>query len=146
MEKSSVERLDTLLINRAELLADPGTLARIELTHAGRHLVVERRAGALVAKSGDIPETALTPALEALGGLRAEAAVHTGPPAASEGFASPWLVLDVEPSPGLGKRRAVRVGSADSYRGDAIRYARVDGVNATFAVAEPRLAALIDLF
>jgi hypothetical protein len=146
MERASVERLSTLLLNRSELMADPGPLARITLTASGRELVLERRGSTFVEKSGNVPEAAVARALEALASLRADAAVHTGPAQPSEGFASPRLTVKLEPSPGLGKTRSFRLGGTDSYRGDAVRTARVDGVNATFVVSESKLAPLLGLF
>jgi hypothetical protein len=146
MERASALRLSTLLVNRSEFMADPSTLGRVTLGAAGREIVLERRAGALVEKTGAVPEATVHRALEALASLRAEAAVHTGAAQPSEGFATPRLTVKLEPMPGLGSPRGFRLGGTDSYRGDPVRLARADGVNATFAIAEAKLAALFDLF
>lgn len=146
VERSVVERLDTLLIDRSPFIAETGTLARVTLTTPKKQVVIERRGGALVAKADDVPAAATEEVLEALAGLRAEAAVHSGPPRASEGLATPALKVDLEPSPGLGPRRSFRVGAVDVYRGEAVRDARVDGVDATFALSEAKLRPLFDLF
>jgi hypothetical protein len=146
MGRESVERVSRLLVNRSEFVADPATLVRVTLKAAGRELTLERRGGAFVEKSGALPETAVARALEALSSLRAEAAVHTGVAQASEGFASPRLTVRLERGPGLGEPRTFRLGAPDSYRGDPVRAARLDGVNATFVIAESKLAPLLELF
>ena len=145
-ERSVVDRLSSLLINRAELMADPKTLARVTLSASGHDVVFERRGGELSAKTPGIAVEAAVQALEALGSLRAEAAVHSGAARAGEGFDPPSLVVKVEPSPGLGKSRTFRLGAPASYRDAAVRNARVDGLNATFVVAEQKLRPLLDLF
>jgi len=146
IERSVVDRLSTLLVNRARLMADPATLARLTLSVQGRQMVFERRAGELSATAPEVTAEAATRALEALGSLRAEAALHSGPARPAEGFANPSLVVKLEPSPGLGKPRTLRVGGSGSYRGEAVRHARVDGLSATFVVAEQKLRPLLDLF
>jgi len=144
--RETVERLDTLLIDRSPFMAESATLARVTLTTPKKRVVIERRGGALVAKTDDVPEAATQSALEALAGLRAEAALHSGPARPSEGIAAPALKIELEPSPGLGKPRTLRIGAVDSYRGEVVRDARVDGVNATFALSESKLGPLFDLF
>jgi hypothetical protein len=146
IERSVVERLGTLLLSRAEFMAEPSTLARVTLKTPKQELVLERHGAELVAKTGTTPAAAIANALEALAGLRAEAALHTGPARANEGFAEPALIVTLEPNPGFGKRRAFRFGSTDSYRDEAVRLARVDGVNATYAIADAKVRALLDLF
>lgn len=146
VERGVALRLSTLLVSRAAFMIEPSTLARITLRTAKRELVLERRGGELVAKSGDVPAAAVASALETLASLRAEAALHTGPARASEGFTAPTLTVELEPNPGLGKRRVYRFGGADSYRDELVRVARADGIDATFAVADAKLRPLFDLF
>lgn len=146
LERSAVERLGTLLIDRSALMADPETLARLTLRSKGRELVFERRGGALVPTHGEVDTTAAGAALAALGSLRAEAALHSGPARPSEGFAAPVLEARLEPNPGLGKSRAFRIGGTAELHGDSVRTARAEGVDATFAVDEAKLRPLLDLF
>lgn len=146
IERAVVDRLDTLLIDRSPFMAETATLARVTLTTPKKQVVLERRAGALVAKSDDVPAAATEHALEALAGLRAEAALHSGPARASEGFSAPVLKVELEPNPGLGARRTFRVGALDSYDGEAVRDTRIDGTDATFALSEAKLRPLFDLF
>jgi hypothetical protein len=146
IERSVVERLGTLLVSRAAFMIEPSTLARVTLDTPKQELVLERRNGELVAKTGDTPPAAIANALEALASLRAEGALHTGPARPSEGFAAPSLRVRLEPKPGLGKARVYRFGATDSYRDEAARNARVEGVDATFAIADAKLRPLFDLF
>ena len=146
IERGVAERLSTLLVSRAAFMAEPSTLARVTLRTPKREIVLERRGGELVAKSGDLPAPALASALETLASLRAEAALHSGPARPSEGLATPALSVELEPNPGFGKRRVYRFGGTDSYRDAVVRNARADGVDATFAVADAKLRPLFDLF
>jgi hypothetical protein len=93
-----------------------------------------------------VDQNVLTPALEALAAQRAEAAIHTGKAQPSEGHGSPVLELSMEPSPGLGAPRRLRIGAQEVFRGLPVRYARVDGIDATFVVAESKIRVILDLF
>jgi hypothetical protein len=146
LERAVVERLETLFVDRSAPMADPETLARVRLVRGEKTLVLERRGGALHAVGASVDPSVLTPALEALAALRAEAAVHTGKPEPSEGLAQPSLELTVEPSPGLGATRRLRVGAQEVFLGLPVRFARVDGIEATFVIAESKLRPLLDLF
>lgn len=146
LERAVVERLETLFIDRSAPMADPETLARVRLRSGDKTLVLERRGGTLAAVDGGVDASVLTPALEALAALRAEAAVHTGKALPSEGLAAPILDVTVEPSPGLGAARRLRVGAQELFRGLPVRFARVDGIDATFVIAESRLRPILDLF
>ncbi len=147
LERAVVERLETLFVDRSAPMADPATLARVRLKHGEKALTLERRGGTLAATGGaTVDASVLTPALEALAALRAEAAVHTGKALPNEGFATPALDIVAEPSPGLGASRHLRVGAQEVFRGLPVRYARVDGIDATFVVAESKVKAILDLF
>jgi hypothetical protein len=146
IERGVAARLSTLLVNRAELMADPKTLARLTLSAKGRELVFERHGAELAAKLPEIPAESATRATEALASLSAEAALHSGPARPGEGFDAPSMVIHLEPGPGLGKPRTFRFGGTSSFRDEAVRYARVDGDNATFVVAEQKLRPMFDLF
>jgi len=144
LERGVVERLSTLLIDRSALMVDPATLARLTLRSKGREVTFERRGGELRAEHVD--PTAASTALAALGSLRAEAALHSGLARPAEGLAAPVLEVRAEPSPGLGKPRAFRLGVSDEFRGETVRTARADGVDATFVVGDAKLRPLFDLF
>jgi hypothetical protein len=147
LERAVVERLETLFIDRAAPMVDPETLARIRLRRGDKTLTLERRGGVLVATAGtSVDQAVLTPALEALAALRAEAAVHTGKARPSEGLAAPVLEISADPSPGLGGSRRLQVGSQEVFRGVPVRYARVEGIDATFVIAESKIRPVLELF
>ncbi|HEY3493265.1 MAG TPA: DUF4340 domain-containing protein [Polyangiaceae bacterium] len=146
VERSVVERLRVLLIDRGAFLTPPETVERLVLATPERSIELKREAGVLAAKGGDVDPAALAGALEALGALRAEAALHTGSERPEEALARPVLTVSIEPGAGFGPKRSFRIGSADEFRGQPVRFARVDKVDATFAIAQARLRPLFDLF
>jgi hypothetical protein len=154
VERSVTERLGTLLVDRSPFVADPKTLARVTIGANGVTRTLERRHDELVpSASSGIDRAVAGRLMEALESLRAERAVHTGPPRPGEGFSKPALEVRFEPSPGLGKARSFRVGASatpSSARAEsgfqAAHYVRADGVDATFLVADAKLKPLFDLF
>jgi len=144
VERGVVERLDTMLVDRSALMAEPAALARLTLRAKGRELTFERRGGEL--RSEHVDPSAAAAALSALSSLRAEAALHSGPARPSEGLAAPVLEVRIEPSAGLGKPRAFKIGVSDEFHGESVRTARADGIDATFVVADAKLRPLFDLF
>jgi hypothetical protein len=73
--------------------------------------------------------------------LRADAAVHLGPARPEEGLAAPSLVL-TERAGGTTRRVTFGAASADGKT----RYARVDGIDATYVVGRDRTRAFFDRF
>jgi hypothetical protein len=153
IERSVAERLGKLLIDRSAFMADPKTLARVTISANGVTRTLERRHEELVAAaSSGIDAAVTTQLIEALRSLRAEAAVHTGDPRPEEGFAKPVLEVRFDPLPGLGKPRSFRIGASGAATGPlsgvqpAAHFARAEGVDATFLVADAKLKPLFDLF
>ena len=154
IERGVAERLGTLLVDRSAFMADPKTLARVVITANGKSRVLERSRDELVpAASSGIDPAVAERLIEALGSLRAEAALHTGPPRAHEGFGKPVLEVRFEPVPGLGKVRSFAVGTSAPPSGllaegawQAAHHARAEGVGATFLVADAKLKPLFDYF
>jgi hypothetical protein len=154
IERSVADRLGTLLVDRSVFMGDEKTLARVTITANGVSRTLERKRDELVpAASSGIDPSVAARLIEALGALRAEAALHTGPARPHEGFGKPALEVRYEPVPGLGKPRSFRVGASAVASGaptegarQAARYARAEGVEATFAVADAKLKVLFDLF
>jgi hypothetical protein len=153
IERSVAERLGTLLVDRSAFMADPKTLARVTISANGVTRTLERRHDELVAAaSSDIDATVVARLIEALGALRAEAAVHTGGPRPDEGFAKPKLRVRFEPLAGLGKSRSFEVGASGAPGGPlsgverSAHFARAEGVDATFLLADAKLKPLFDLF
>jgi hypothetical protein len=139
------ESLDTLLVNRSVFSTEPASLAGFSLEGSGRTLRFERRGEQLEpTPAGSFPADRLSDFLEALGNLRPEAAIHTGPAEAAEGFSKPILRLQL--SPKKGPTQSVSFGAGDSWRDTSVFYLRVAGVDATFVIAQSKVRALLAAF
>ncbi len=146
IERTAVEKLSRLLVDRSAFVSDVKALARCTIREKERRFVLERRGESLVPAPGSALDPGLAAELaEVLETLRPEAAVHTGPARAEEGLTTPALELELEPSSG-GKPRVIRVGAATTHDDLAVRYTRVSGVDATFVMAASKLKPLFDLF
>lgn len=142
--KALFATLTTWAIDRSVFQVDDTDAARVVLTGKGasptRTFAFE--SGALVAKEGASPRDGER-IREALGGLRAEAALHLGPARPAEGLTKPRLAIAVKGKPGKPDLRLL-IGAADSYRGTAIFYARRDDLAATFVLPAARVRPLLD--
>ena len=67
-------------------------------------------------------------------GLRAERLVHLGPAIATEGLATPTLTIQAYDATGKPKKHVV-IGAAGKLEAALIYYARVDGIDGTYAIA-----------
>jgi hypothetical protein len=138
LARSSVLALESPLLDRALCPVPRAELARIELERGSKRLVLTRRdevwEASGSARAGDLAET--------LSSLRAEQTVHLGPPGPGEGLAAPSLVVRFIDTKGTARR--LRVGARDTLRGANIAYARLDGVDATYALSATTLNALQD--
>jgi len=74
--------------------------------------------------------------------LRAEQTVHLGPAKPGEGFEKPLLTLSLTAK--SGKTARLLVGACDTLDDAAVCYARLDGVDATFALSRRLVAELQD--
>jgi hypothetical protein len=147
LERESVEKIELLFVDRSPFLVDPASIARLELESNGERVVLVERNGALAPVTpSDLSPALIQGVLDALGALRADATLHTGPTRPEEGFAKPRLGIRVERKPGTGKPVAFTLGAADEHQGVSVFYARVKGVEATFAIAKSKLRPLLDLF
>jgi Domain of unknown function (DUF4340) len=139
------DTLDTLLIDRSVFTAQPASLNSFTLAARGRSLRFERHGDQLQPAPGvSFPEDRLPGLLEALANLRPEAAIHTGPAEAAEGFSKPILSLQLSPT--TGSPQTVTFGAGDSWRDTSVFYLRVAGVNATFVIAQSKVRALLEAF
>ena len=96
----------------------------------------------LVTPAGTFPQDRVPELLDALGNLRAEAALHTGPPLPSEGFSAPTLTLRLLTR--RGAAQTVTFGAGDAWRSTSVFYMRVSDVDATFVIAQSKVFALSD--
>jgi hypothetical protein len=145
LERDLISRLTTLLLTRAPFSSDSNTLERVELVHRGVKRTLARSGAELRVVDGPtLPADVIATITQALGNLRAEAAVHTGPPTPDEGFAKPLLESKISTRPGLGANKSFRIGAGDTFRDTPVYYARVDGIDATYAIPKSTLRPLLD--
>jgi hypothetical protein len=120
-------------LDRSRFRLDPAALVRVTLVHGG-----ERRVQSLDAGGDDRLASAVA-------ALVPQAALHAGPPASGEGFERPTLELFVESRADGGAvlRAHIMIGAATDVDGSAAYFARVPGLEATFAVPDKAIAMLL---
>ena len=138
--RASVVELETPLVDRSLCPVAPAELSRVELQLGKKQLALARRGDAWEANG--ISATRAAALGETLSSLRADFALHLGPARPSEGFGKPSLVVRF--SDARGGQRRLLVGARDTTAGTPIAYARLDGVDATFALAASTVTALQD--
>ncbi len=139
------------LLDRQALVIDPSAIARVEAAvPGGKKLAAERAGDAWKLVSGDGADTAAT-LRNTVSGLIAERVVSTGAPDRAQGLDKPRLVLTVVADPEMGApkgaaRRTFKItfGAGDSVGGTSIVYARREGLDATFAIAQGKVRGLFD--
>lgn len=144
-----VETLTTLVLDRSPMMMDTSITAKVTLSAEGRTVTLEKRGEDFVQTDATLPlsEDAIHKIVETLSGLRAEAAVHVGPPQVEEGFGKPVLTVRIEREAARTERLptvSFSVGAGDTYRNVSVQYVRVDGIAATYAVARGSIRALLD--
>jgi hypothetical protein len=135
------------LLDRTALQADVERMTRVTLTaESGKKLVLEAPAGGALRAAGSAsdPVSAARAAgvRDALADLLAEGAVSVGPPPPSQGLDKPALRVTVEHQGG--RRLDLRFGAGDAFHGVSVYYARREGFDATFAVAQARVRPLLE--
>ncbi|HET7539231.1 MAG TPA: DUF4340 domain-containing protein [Polyangiaceae bacterium] len=131
------------LLNRALFPISGDAFNGITMETHGRNLRLSRQGERLlVTPAGSFPQDRVLELLDALGNLRAEAALHTGPALPGEGFSAPFLTLHLVPRQGA--PQTVTFGAGDSWRSTSIFYMRVSDVDATFVIAQSKVRALSD--
>jgi hypothetical protein len=139
LPKATERAIETWAIDRSYFVIDPGDVQKIRIDRGRDHLVLDApRSGARDAGSGERFEIAL----RALSEARAEGVVHLGSPKSDEGLDKPLMVVTVELR---ASRIQMSIGRGDSWRETNVFYARREGVDATFAIAQNRLRPLFDL-
>jgi hypothetical protein len=128
---STLRAIDTLAIDRSCFMVDPAGIKEIKLGR-GKRL-----------SAGDL-ETAK----DALSTMRAESALHLGPPRREEGFDRPQLEVTIEHGAEAGGKPGTThlvIGAGDVWRDTNIFYARRDGVDASFVIAQGKVRPLLEL-
>ena len=140
--REELETLGALLLNRSVFMIDPKSVSAIELAAGGTHRELTRRGDEFT--SAGLEPAKISTIVEALASLRAEAAISVGKPRPEEGFDKPLLVVRTRPSDSAAKPRTLRIGKGDAYRDSAIFYARADGSDATYVIAQSRIRPILD--
>jgi len=143
------ETLTTLVLDRGPFMIDPAVTTRITLRARDRSAVLERRGDEFVQTD---PSDPLSPdsvrrIVDALSSLRAEAAVAVGAARPEQGFDRPLLTVRIEREAGHPEKPQITsfsIGAGDSWRGISVHYARIEGVQATYALARSAVQTLVD--
>ncbi len=141
---SSFETLTAWAFDRGLCQISPDWASNIVIRSNSHKLTLNARGGTWVATNElgrEVPQRS-EEVLEALGSLRAEAALHPGPALGLEGLARPWLTVEVTPKDPRESKVACQIGAGDSWRNMSIYYLRRAGTDATFAIARSKLQAL----
>jgi len=127
-----------ILVDRSAVGLETSKASSIVLSRGGARVELKRAADKFATDAGlPVSVESITSALDV---LRADDVVRLGPPAPDEGFAQPSLDVRAEIEGDAGKRTVhLRFGRDALRRNQAIVYVRVDGVDATFAVARERV-------
>jgi len=138
------DSLSRILVDRSALAVDTSKASTIVLTRGATRVELRRVADKLLGPDAGLP-TSVESIAGALDALRADDVVRLGPPAPDEGFDAPSLDVRAETETDAGKRTVhVRFGRDVLRKNQAMVFARIDGVDATFAVARERVDPIRD--
>jgi hypothetical protein len=134
-----------VLVDRNGFFVDGASLKSVTLAQGSKNAIFTRVESHLVGPSGG-PRDAAEKVATALGQLRADEVVHFGPALADEGFSAPVLDVRIATTAGGEKPRHFVVGRSTIRKNEKMHFARIAGVDATFAIASDRLAPFLDAF
>lgn len=148
LPKPVARRAESYAIDRAYFLIVPSELRKVMLRSGGKTITLQRAGDRFVA-DGD---TTLSPEriariVDKLGELRALGASKLGTPRKEEGFDKPQLEIEIERQlAGALKPESLKlvIGAGDSWQGTSVHYARRAGVDASFALAQSEVRAILD--
>jgi hypothetical protein len=140
LARSTVDALEAPLIDRSLSPVAPEQLSQIELKQGARAVKLVKNGDTF--GSPDLPAARAAALAETLRSLRADFTVHLGPERASEQLRPASATITFTAS--SGERYTLRIGARDTIDGARIAFARIDSVNATFALAASTVAALQD--
>ena len=144
--RSVRQALPRWAIDRTGFRVDQAAITGVTLTRAGKRVVLTRSGAELVLADGGVTDVAQRVS-DALPALSPDEALHPGPPRPDEGLSPPVLDVRIHLAGDGGARDVHFIVGLTGLRNDTrVHYARLDGVDATFAIAEGRLAPLFDAF
>jgi hypothetical protein len=134
------EMASRMLLDRSKLRVDLESVASVTLAGAGVRTTLSRSGAHLVRADAQPADDKLESALSR---LYADSAIHTGPPAASEGFVEPTLRIVVVPSADAGaEAHTIEIGTVAPAESSPMHYARVRGIDASFLVPSAVVEAI----
>ena len=147
LPKRALETLETWLLDRSLCVADPSQLLRVQLETPAARVELRRDGDTFVQYSGQVrlESSEIETLVDALGSMRAEAALHVGKPDRTEGFDEPILTVRLMRREGSRRPASWEVGAGDSWRGISVHYVRAEGVNATYVMARSKVRRILDL-
>lgn len=128
-----------LLVDRGAVSVDLATTSSISLSKRAARVQ-------LAVDAGHVRSDAGTKIEDALAALRASSVVHLGAAAPDEGFGAPTLEIRITASTAGGTAHRIVFGSALTTGNEKQYFARVDGIDATFAVAKESVDAIVTAF
>jgi hypothetical protein len=140
---------DRWLLDRAATQIDPEAIRSVTLrAEGGKKVVVEQSDGVfrLAGVPADPVSTAKAAAIrDALSDLAAEGAVSIGKPDKSQGLEPPRLEITALPAAVSGGQPIrITLGAGDAFLGSSVVYARREGVDATYAIAQAKVRPLLE--
>ena len=138
--------LRTYAIDRLVFMVDPSEVRSLTARAGDRDVRVGVTGDSWRSQGGSLhpmPEAQIARLRQALSELRAEGVVHLGAARPEEGFSKPLLRVEVESSLRKGKTVFV-IGHGDVWRTMSVYYARREGIDATFAIAQSKVKPLIE--
>jgi hypothetical protein len=130
------------MIDRRRFRVDTASLARATVVRDGATIVLSRDGDRLLRADGAAGDGGADALEAALGAFSAQTALHTGPAAAGEGFDHPTLEIRADARENAGETR-ITVGAPTRVDGLDAYFARIAGVDATFAVPKAAVGAVL---
>jgi hypothetical protein len=142
--KSLHDDAGRLLVDRTAFHVDSAEVETVTLSRGATRLVLHGSAGKLHLDGAGGAEIAEKVAVS-LDAMHADDVVHIGAPKPSEGFSRPSLDVRIKTRSDAGAREVhFVVGDSALLLKERMFYARIDGVDATFALARDHVADLMN--
>jgi len=143
LSTQAVRAVTTPVLSRQAFSIDLDTLTALDFETRERKVSLVARGGGWVSETPSVDARHAERIAEAFAGLRPPFAWHIGKPSAPEGFDTPTLVVRIQ-GPGA-SATTITVGAPHTFAGVSGYFARISGVDATFALTEQHVRQLLDL-
>ena len=143
LSTAAVRSITTPVLSRQAFSLELSALEAIEFETREREVSLVARGGGWASDTPSVDARHAGTIADAFGGLRPPFAWHIGKASAQEGFDAPTLVVRTK-GPGSAAT-TITVGSPHTFAGLSGYFARISGVDATFALSEQSVRQLLDL-